>query len=429
MRARWIAVLLAAVLAALAAGCGFESPGLMPPPFADPQAGCAIECHGDDTSNAPPKTKSGLTATTDVAVGAHRAHLSVASTWHRQVLCEDCHTVPVNVGDSGHIDNDDGRAEVTFAMIAGTGATWNGTTCITACHGSAAIGGTQATPLWTKVDGLQSQCGSCHGIPPPQPKHPASTATACAGCHPTMEEGGTVFRVPDSHINGIVERTEPGATGGCTTCHGSLTSAPPKDLTGGTDPTKRGVGAHAAHLTPSPWHRQMPCSSCHTVPLTRDAPGHLDGNNVAEVKFDRLNPAATYNTGATSCANLYCHGNGRSSNGSASWISTTDFGCTSCHKLDGTGMSGAHREHIQANVQCSQCHSTVIDANRAIIAPVLHVNGQHEVKLTSGTWDPLRRRCSNSIGCHGTRDWEEEQGGGFGGGGFGGGFGSRGPGR
>ena len=388
------------LVAAALAGCRFDLPD--PPPNADPQAGCAIECHGDDISNAPPRSMSGATETTDVAVGAHRAHLSVAPPWHRQVDCSDCHAVPADVDAPGHIDGD-GVAEVTFAMIAGAGAAWTGTTCTTACHGSAAVGGAQPAPLWTRVDGSQSTCGSCHGTPPPAP-HPPSAATACATCHPTMEEGSALFRDPASHINGIVEATPPGATGGCTTCHGSTTSAPPKDLSGNTDPTTRGVGAHAAHAGPSTWHRQIPCSSCHVVPITLDAPGHRDGDNAAEIRFDTLDRTGTYAAGTATCASLYCHGNGQGSNGSASWVTPGALTCTSCHRLDGTNMSGAHRRHIQANVQCSQCHATVINAARTIIAPMLHVNGLHEVKLANGTYDAAQRRCTNTA-CHGTRPW------------------------
>jgi predicted CxxxxCH...CXXCH cytochrome family protein len=402
MRIRWIAVLVAAALA----GCGFESPEGTPPPNADPQAGCAIDCHGDDISNAPPKSMSGATETTSIEVGAHRSHLNVAPTWHRQIECADCHVVPATVDAPGHLDGD-GKAEVTFAMIAGPNAAWNGTTCTTGCHGSALIGGGQSTPTWTRVDGAQATCGSCHGVPPPAP-HPIGTA--CAACHPTLEEDNTTFRDPASHINGIVEEVPPSATGGCTTCHGSSTSsAPPKDLLGNTAATVRGVGAHAAHLAPSTWHRAMPCTSCHIVPITLDAPTHRDGDNVAEVKFDRLNPTGTYATGTATCTNLYCHSNGRGNTGTASWVTPGALVCTSCHKLDGTNMSGQHRTHLQENLTCSQCHGTVVDANRNIINANLHVNGLHEVKLangTNGTFDPLRRRCQFNGGCHGTRDWD-----------------------
>jgi len=411
-----VAILAAAAAAAAAlAGCGFDSPPVNPPPNAEPLLGCAIDCHGDDNSNAPPKSMSGATETTSIAVGAHRAHLTVASAWHRPVVCGDCHTVPAAVEAPGHMDGD-GKAEVTFAMIAGAGAAWNGTTCTTSCHGSAAVGGAQPTPTWTLVDGSQATCGSCHGTPPPAP-HPNDTR--CARCHPTMEESGTTFRDPASHINGTVEETAPGATGGCTTCHGSETSsAPPRDLSGNTASTARGVGAHVAHLAASTWRATIPCSSCHTVPLTQAAPGHIDGDNAAEVRFGTLNPAGTY--APTTCANLYCHGNGRGNTGTASWVTPGALACNSCHSITGTGMSGQHATHLGEGLQCSQCHATVVNAGRTIINASLHVNGAHEVRMANGTWDATRRRCQNT-GCHGTENWD--------GGGGEGLTGGRGPGR
>ena len=88
----------------LVAGClpGFDDPDYMtPPPFADPQAGCASGCHGGEASNAPPNSLSGVTETTSVGVGAHQKHLDPASTWHRPVACADCHVVPADVGSPG----------------------------------------------------------------------------------------------------------------------------------------------------------------------------------------------------------------------------------------------------------------------------------------------------------------------------------------
>ncbi|HWU88409.1 MAG TPA: CxxxxCH/CxxCH domain-containing protein [Kofleriaceae bacterium] len=393
---------IAAAAAAALAGCGFNSSDgddSSPPPNADPQAGCAIGCHGTDSSNAPPKSISGATETTSVAVGAHQQHLNVAPTWHRQIACVDCHVVPAEVDSPGHIDGD-GKAEVTFSMIAGAGATWSGTTCTTRCHGNTAIGGAQPTPTWTRVDGSQATCGSCHGVPPPAP-HP--TDNKCASCHPTMEEGSMTFRDPASHINGVVDVVGAGATGGCTTCHGSTTSAPPKDLLGNTAPTGRGVGAHTAHLATSTWHRAIPCSSCHVVPTTVDAPGHIDGDNTAELKFDTLNPAGTYAAGT--CSNLYCHGTGRGNIGTASWTTPGALACTSCHSVNGTNMSGDHRLHIgEQGLRCSQCHGTVVDANRNIINANLHVNGVHEVKMANGNFNATTRQCTNT-GCHGTETW------------------------
>ncbi len=384
------------------AGCFSEESSEEPPPNADPQAGCAMSCHGDGDSNAPPRSTTGVMETTATVVGAHRAHVAVASTWHRQVVCSDCHAVPAEVGSPGHMDGD-GKAELTFSSIGGANATWNGTTCTVACHGSAAFGGTKPVPVWTTVDGTQSTCGSCHGAPPPPP-HP--TGSNCATCHPTMEEASLNFRDPASHIDGKVDVVGGGgATGGCTSCHGDATSsAPPKDLSGDTAATAPGVGAHRAHQGTSTWHRTIPCSSCHTVPQTLDAPGHRDGDNVAELKFDTLNPVGAFNRGTSACSNLYCHGNGRGNTGTASWITPGKLACTACHAVDGTGMSGDHRLHIRRNIQCSACHADVINAQRTILKPDLHVNGLHEVKMANGTFNPATRRCQN-VGCHGSENW------------------------
>jgi len=391
-----------ALLAFALSGClnDLSNAGDEPPPSSEPLAGCALTCHGADSTNAPPKSVSGVTDTSAVGVGAHQSHMIAAPTWHRKVECADCHIVPTEVGSPGHIDGDN-KAEVIFGGPAGT-STWTGTTCTTHCHGQTAWGGTTPLPTWTQVDGTQSTCGSCHGAPPPPP-HP--TETNCASCHPTMEENSLTFRDPASHINGVVDLVDAGLTGGCTTCHGSTNSAPPKDLTGNTARTARGVGAHQQHLATSTWHRDVTCSSCHVVPQTADAPGHRDGDNIAEVKFDTLNPTGVYTTGTTTCSTQYCHGNGRASNGTISWLTVGPLACTACHATNGTGMSGDHSKHINGeNMRCSQCHGTVVDANMKIIAPLLHVDGARQVKMAAGTYNPMTRQCSNT-GCHGTETW------------------------
>ncbi|MBZ0234485.1 MAG: CxxxxCH/CxxCH domain-containing protein [Deltaproteobacteria bacterium] len=370
------------------------------PPNADPLLGCSLGCHGTDSSNAPPRSVSGQTDTTAVGVGAHQAHVDVAPTWHRKIECADCHVVPATLGAPGHIDGDN-RAEVTFGPLAGA-SSWDGTTCTTGCHGNAAWGGTRPTPTWTQVDGTQSTCGSCHGAPPPPP-HP--TDTNCAACHPTMEENSLAFRDPASHINGVIDLAGPGATGGCTTCHGSSNAAPPKDLAGNTARTARGVGAHQQHLAPSTWHRAIACSSCHVVPTTAAAPGHQDGDNLAEITFDALNPAGVYTAGTATCSNQYCHGNGRASNGTIAWLTVGPLACGSCHATNGTGMSGDHRRHIiEENMRCSECHGDVVDANMGVINASLHVNGAREVKMAQGTYSVANRQCSN-LACHENETW------------------------
>lgn len=370
-------------------------------PYQDPQTGCSLGCHGTDSSNAPPMGIAGVADTTSVGVGAHQQHMNPAPTWHARIACADCHVVPQAVGDAGHIDGDN-KAEVTFSMTAGAGSTWSGTTCTTKCHGSTAIGAAAPNPEWTRVDGSQSQCGSCHGTPPPAP-HP--TDTNCASCHPTMEEGSLTFRDPASHINGVVDLAS-GVAGGCTSCHGSPTSsAPPTDLGGNTAPTAQGVGAHQAHLTASTQYRQVTCSNCHVVPVDVNAPTHMDGDNISEVIFDGLNPAGTYTRANATCSNNYCHSNGRGNTGTRVWNVPGPLPCTGCHATDGTGMSGDHRKHIIGEgLRCSACHADVIDANMVIKKADLHVNGVHEVKMANGTYNAATRACSNT-GCHGTETW------------------------
>jgi predicted CxxxxCH...CXXCH cytochrome family protein len=379
--------------------------GDLPPPNADPQTGCAIACHGDDVNNAPPKSISGVTLTTAKGVGAHQAHLVASPSWHAPVACGDCHVVPATVDAPGHIDGDN-VAEVIFsAKAGGTASAWNGTTCTAGCHGKAAWGATNPNPTWTRVDGTQSKCGSCHGAPPPAP-HPAGAN--CAACHPTMEENSLNFRDPASHIDGKVDVVMPGATGGCTSCHGGTNSAPPKDLKGNTATTVATVGAHQAHLataTSTSYHAVV-CASCHVVPQTVDAPGHIDGDNIAEVKFDALNPTGLYTKATATCSAMYCHGNGRGNNGTIAFTQAGPLACNACHSTNGSGMSGRHAKHLgnEVGMRCSGCHATVVDANQKIIKADLHVNGVHEVKMANGTWNATARSCSNT-GCHETKSW------------------------
>lgn len=390
-----------ALHALMVAACvGDIESGSAIPPNTDPQLGCSITCHGTETSNAPPKSITGTSETSVVGIGAHREHLRIAPDWHRQVECADCHTVPADVGSPGHLDGDN-KAEVIFGAVPGT-STWSGTSCTTGCHGSSALGGTNAQPIWTTVDGSQSTCGSCHGVPPPAP-HPADQN--CATCHPTMEEGSLTFRDPSSHINGVIDVSQ-GVAGECTSCHGSPgSSAPPKDLAGNTASTSPGVGAHAAHLAPSTWHNTVTCSNCHRVPVAVGTTGHLDGDNISEVVFDTLNPAGTYSRANATCANQYCHGNGRGNTGTKSWITPGALPCGGCHSVTGTGMSGDHLRHIgEENMKCSQCHAEVVDAAQNIIKAALHVNGVHEVKMLNGTFNPATRTCS-ATQCHGVETW------------------------
>jgi predicted CxxxxCH...CXXCH cytochrome family protein len=364
-------------------------------------------CHGDTESPAPPHAVNGDTSTEARGVGAHRSHLTLNPTWHGPIRCESCHAVPAETAAPGHLDGDN-VAEVAFTALATTGGvspSWDGAGCSNVyCHGATLTGGSSTTPSWTTVNGTEAACGTCHGFPPPPPH---DQSTDCGSCHPTIQPGTTNFLDPASHINGRVDLTDGQA---CDSCHGSAgIAAPPSDLAGNTARTAPGVGAHRNHLGVSDWHREITCSQCHVVPVATSDPGHMDGDDIAELTFDALNAGAQLDRATSTCSNLYCHGNGGPARGTAVWTQDLTLGCASCHddgSRTGPQMSGDHRRHIgEENMECGECHDTVVNLQRVIIGAALHVDGQRQVSITSGgTYDPGSRRCSN-LACHENETW------------------------
>ena len=199
--ARWLAV--AASLAVLA-GCDTARTAVTP--VANTSALSADEvlkttecraCHGSTNNAAPPRGLKGQTATTDVGVGAHQQHLAFGPA-HEPIACETCHVVPTSKYQKGHLDAADERATVTFSGLAlannATASAYDpkANTCSVYCHGNTLKSpGKDSKPLWTKVDGSQRGCDSCHGAPPPAP-HPKDNN--CKGCHAaTMGEAQAIY--------------------------------------------------------------------------------------------------------------------------------------------------------------------------------------------------------------------------------------------
>ena len=382
-----------------------------PPPNVDPNLGCAQTCHGDAYSIAPPKDLDGYIDTSLRSVGAHRSHLLPDSAFYLNVECRDCHIVPGAVGDPTHIDGDD-TPELTFGDRATYNGqltpTFDGQNCTNVyCHGATVTGGQQVSPSWTQVTGERLSCGSCHGLPPPEPH---AQETSCGDCHPSVQPGNGpnyILQAPNLHIDGKVDTQIEGEEA-CWNCHGSPNQpAPPTDLAGNTDYTYAGVGAHQAHVQPSDWHQQLYCTQCHILPVTVDDPGHRDGDNQAELIFDGLNPNATYDFGAYTCDNLYCHGNGQGDYGTMVWTENVDIGCNSCHTTDDPNqMSGRHDKHtVNRGLDCVACHYNVVDAERNFVGPQYHINGYHNVEFADGgTWDGAAYTCD--VGCHNVqRKW------------------------
>jgi predicted CxxxxCH...CXXCH cytochrome family protein len=165
-------------------------------------------CHGSTTSAAPPPDLAGNTETTEPGVGAHQQHFTTSIA--RPVLCSECHLVPESVFDPAHMDTA-GPAEVVFSGVAtefGAAPTYNGNTCAnTYCHGAMFVrnspsDGTHTAPIWTQVDGTQTGCRGCHGLPPAAP-HPA-ISSPCSSCHPNIGDDLS-FIDPLKHVNGRID--------------------------------------------------------------------------------------------------------------------------------------------------------------------------------------------------------------------------------
>jgi len=200
-------------------------------------------CHGDFraafddfASFAPPRDRSRNTDETAVGVGAHQVHLrgDIISTGIR---CNECHVVPQNVFDEGHLDEtgpdkvvftegDLASLETQMVDMSVTPPTYNPDAAApscdnTYCHGNF-TGGNNFSPMWTVVDGSQSECGTCHGDPETGNPLPLTLDEGgphipgvfnCQACHwqdsgqpiaRRLEDGSYVIEQPELHIDGAI---------------------------------------------------------------------------------------------------------------------------------------------------------------------------------------------------------------------------------
>jgi predicted CxxxxCH...CXXCH cytochrome family protein len=341
---------------------------------------CA-RCHGSGRDPAPPRDLRGNTDVTATGVGAHQAHLR-PSTDHLPVLCSACHLVPADVNDEGHLDDSDNRAEVTFSFLArenGLEPVYDGVGCSNVyCHGGDNSEGQHPAPLWTSTDPTVTECDSCHGYPPARGGHPPRLD--CATCHGAVIGADHRFVRPELHVDGVLQVSPLG----CDSCHGrDGDPAPPFDLSGNVGVSSPGVGAHQAHTGGSPDHGPIVCDTCHVVPETIDAEGHIDDDLTAEVAFSGLALAGgampTWDAETLTCSNTHCH-----AEATPVWTDVLPTNCSSCH---GYPPALAH----PARTDCVTCHADVVDAAGDIVAPQLHVDGQVQSVGTN---------CSS---CHGSQ--------------------------
>ena len=411
-------------------------------------------CHGSVANAAPPAALNGSVNTATAGVGAHQSHL-LGGAFSAPIACTECHIVPGAVQAAGHLDNVAG-AEVIFGALAttdGSAPSYNAANnrCSDVyCHGATLTGGTVVTPQWNRVDGTQAACGTCHGAPPPAP-HVQSNA--CYRCHPgTMNANGTLNLAGGLHVNGTIdsvpghaagweqgnrhgaafnaggpgacgachgadllggdvgvscEQCHPGWRTGCNFCHGgrdNQTGAPPDSVAGLSDRALPAVGVHTKHVAATALHTAFACSKCHINPADALSPGHIDGDNRAEVRMDSRNVAATYSLANATCTSMYCHGDAVIASPAVSWTAVGQLACSACHD-DATipsaqnTLRGQHRLHVLSQrYLCYECHNTVVNAANAIINPALHVNEVTNVAFLPAGFTYSAGRCTGT--CH-----------------------------
>lgn len=213
---------------------------------------------------------------------------------------------------------------------------------------------------------------------------------SCIQCHGGDYAGGIV---ESSCLSCHTQFDGPEA---CNTCHGDFANpskiAPPRALNGGITTNVPGVGAHSAHLYENESARQIPCLTCHVVPSSLYAVGHLGDDNKAEVIFGRIATTGgadpVYSFAFNTCSDTYCHGNFAFYKASSSypvfytedamvgnnvtvkWTEGDDEAeCGSCHGLPPKG-------HIPSQLNlCGNCHAGVVDNAGNIIDATKHING------------------------------------------------------
>ncbi len=359
------------------------------------------KCHGTQANgnNAPPVDTNGDTAATDPQVGAHQAHLQATDNYSSPIACNECHTVPTNVFDTGHIDSAL-PAELTFGTLATTnGATpsYTGGTCSnTYCHDEANFKnawGTGTPPTWndtTYIQGTSADCSQCHGYPPGG-GHPAN-ATNCTSCHSHVNSTNDGFTDPTLHVNGLVE-----GGGDCLGCH--------LDSQQGT--SRRAVRGDflktSHHVATGAPTDVLTCEACHGDLLTDQGhPGTATTDPITQV--EDADTAGTYYSidPSTADANLATF-------------------CLSCHDADGAARLGANATqpfadsgdtttppninlawtntvNHSANATCNDCHG---DNNAAgtSLDPTYNLHGSSNAKLLREATE--YDTCVTS-GCHGS---------------------------
>jgi hypothetical protein len=279
----------------------------------------------------------------------------------KNLKCNECHVVPVNVFDGTHMGATSRYNSQTLVFSQSSSAVWNGATgaklaafsgytvgtavkaatCSSVyCHGNRLkngdTNGTYRKPYWNysamiNYTDTANACKRCHGYPPTSNSH--TTSTTCSTCHKNVSAADNVtFLDKTLHINRVVD-----VTSDCNGCHRY-------DITGTNTWSSVTVGTDVAHYkhiafiknrlgygalqtvgqTFAVGENLAVCGTCHTQSVALHNNGAKDvtfgsggafpntmgggtGNSMS-LLLGASNPSIAGTTGTNiTCSNLMCH--------------------------------------------------------------------------------------------------------------------------
>jgi predicted CxxxxCH...CXXCH cytochrome family protein len=376
------------------------------------------DCHRS-ADNPVPVLFGDQETETDIAISSSNTMHQLHQQAH--LGCDPCHLVPAEKDLASHIDGMPAEVNLTeWGALAGLSLNpiWNPDTKTcqgTYCHSYPGSNGTKPIVAWTDpVPPGGPLCTDCHGAagnPPQTGAHVIHDqwGVACADCHivpATADQAGHVDMYPAEVVfapgswgaaGGNVPFYDP-STKTCsgTYCHGGPLSGGNKSTLRWTDPVVGAMcsdchgitvslrtGAHARHS-----ENEIPCTTCHILPTSVDAPGHID-RNPADILFSPEAFTAlsvpSYNPSTKQCTGSYCHGATLFGgvNSSPIWQTPVDTAasCDSCHGAPPPDEN--HTANIPVNF-CYVCHAETVNTDGTIKeADGYHRNGTVEYVLST----------------------------------------------
>jgi|Deesub1362A_J573_1020465.scaffolds.fasta_scaffold00537_4 predicted CxxxxCH...CXXCH cytochrome family protein len=370
------------------------------------------QCHGTQANgnNAPPVDTNGDTAATDPEVGAHQAHLQATDNYSSPIQCSECHTVPTNPMDAGHLydgTNDTTllQAELTFGNIADGGDDgqanaspsydYNTGTCSNVyCHDETYFKngwGSGTDPTWNDTNylvGSSADCSKCHGYPPGG-GHPADSN--CNTCHSHVNGTNNGFIDVTLHVNGTVE-----GGGDCTSCHAQQQGSSRRDVSADFGLTSHHIATAWANID------QLSCQACHgDLPNERSHPGSATTDPITELKdadtgtYYTIDPSTNLSGFETFC--LSCHdADGASRLGANATRPFTDSGDNTAPP--NINLAWTNTYNHSANATCLDCHGNA-GAGGGTLDPDYNAHGSTGQKILRGTTE--YDTCVTN-GCHGS---------------------------